>query len=208
MTGPEAVPPTHPDAAPVADDSAWPGWIGGFALGIGALTLLGVCCGGLGATLAPWMGRMGGLEIPAPPQAMVAYLVADGFLGIVLAAMLVLGGIATLRRRQSGPRTLRRYAVLRVALAIPFLLGGLWLLGPSAEWNAAMARATNEWKDKQNPPVQVSESDRAAEEPQEPGVLQIAPVALGAAFGLAFPAIVLVVLGAARRRDEVTRWDA
>lgn len=201
-------PPTSPDASAPPGDSAWPGWIGGFAIGIGALVALSVCCGVAGTGMMSMFGSMGGIDFPPPPRPVVAFLVTDGVLGLGLATMLLMGGIGTLRHRRSGPRMLVRYAVIRLALALPLLAAALWMLRPQAEWMASIARATNEWKERQSPPLPVTPDERDAERPKDPGVLEIAPVALGSALGAAFPVVLLVVLRAARRRAEVTRWEA
>jgi hypothetical protein len=44
---------------------------------------------------------------------MVIGMGVDVLISIVLSAILLIGGIATLRRRSSGPRQLRRYAYIR-----------------------------------------------------------------------------------------------
>lgn len=206
--GDHSAPPTVPDGALPPGESAWPGWIGGFAIGIGILVALSVCCGIAGTGMMSAFGKMGGIDVPSPPRPMVAFLLTDGVVGLGLATMLLMGGIGTLRRRQSGPRMLLRYAVVRLALAIPLLAAALWMLRPQAEWVASIARASNEWKERQNPPLPVTPAEREAEEPKDPGVLEVAPVVFGSAIGAIFPVVVLVVLRGARRRGEVTRWDA
>jgi hypothetical protein len=132
----------------------------------------------------------------------------DALLGIVLAALLVIGGLNTLRRRASGPRTLRKYAILRLALALPILIGGLWLLRPQAEWAAGMVRATNEWKESQNPPMPVTDAEREQETVQAPGAFQYASIGIGVVIGIAWPLVVLAVLRRPDSMKTIEHWDA
>ena len=206
-----ATPPIGPDSNAVAhpDDATWPGWVGGVSIAIGALTALGVCCGTAGTFAGPLMAsKMAGIEMPPAPGAVIGYMVVDALLGIVLAALLIMGGLNTLRRRASGPRTLRKYAILRLALALPILVGGLWLLRPQAEWAAGMVRATNEWKESQNPPIQVTDAEREQETAQAPGLAQYLTIGVGVVIGIAWPLVVLVVLRRPDSMKAVERWDA
>jgi hypothetical protein len=138
---------------------------------------------------------------------MVIGMGVDVLISIVLSAILLIGGIATLRRRSSGPRQLRRYAYIRIGLALPLLLIGFWMLGPATEWQAGIVRATNEWKESQKPPMPVSEEERASERAGDPGVFQIAQVVGGSVIGLIYPSILLIVLSRPRVREEIGQWE-
>jgi hypothetical protein len=206
-----ATPPIGPDsnAASHPDDATWPGWVGGVSIAFGALTALGVCCGTAGTFAGPMMAsKMAGIEMPPAPGAVIGYMLVDALLGIVLAALLVMGGLNTLRRRASGPRTLRKYAILRLALTLPILIGGLWLLRPQAEWAAGMVRATNEWKESQNPPMPVTDAEREQETVQAPGAFQYASIGIGVVIGIAWPLVVLAVLRRPDSMKTIEHWDA
>ncbi len=206
-----STPPIGPDsnAAAHPDDATWPGWVGGVSIALGALTALGVCCGTAGTFAGPLMAsKMAGIQMPPAPGAVVGYMLVDALLGIVLAAMLVMGGLNTLRRRASGPRTLRKYATLRLALVLPILVGAIWMLRPQAEWAAGMVRATNEWKESQNPPIPVTDAEREQETAQAPGALQYAGIGIGVVIGIAWPLVLLAVLRRPDSMKAVERWDA
>lgn len=206
-----STPPTGPDVNPTPhpDDVTWPGWLGGVSIALGVLTALGVCCGTAGMFAGPLMAsKMAGIDMPPAPGALVGYMLLDVVVGLVLATMLVLGGLNTLRRRASGPRMLRRYAVLRLALVLPILVGGIWLLRPQAEWGAGIVRATNEWKESQKPPIPVTDAEREQEQPQAPGPMQYGGLGLGMLIGIAWPAIVLAVIRRPASQQAVATWDA
>ena len=210
----DPTPPTGPGAsASVAQgnndsNSTWPGWIGGISIAIGGLTLLASCCGMAGIfSMKLFSGAMP-IKFPDAPRAMVIGMGIDGYFSLVLGAFLVLGGIATLRRRQSGLSQLRNYAYLRIGLALPLLLLGFLMLGPATEWQAGIVRATNEWKESQKPPMSVSAEERAGETPGEATFWQRAQVVGGCIIGLIYPTVILIVLAAPRRREEIARWES
>jgi hypothetical protein len=128
----------------------------------------------------------------------------DGILTLVLGAMLLTGGIALLRRRESGIRRLKTYAQVRVALALPLLLAGFWIMGPSAKWAADLAAASNDFKESKKLPV--TEAEREAAKTTEPSTLQIGSTVAGSVLGLVYPVILLVFLGKPRVREEAVRW--
>lgn len=207
----DPTPPTGPGAtashSQVVENSTWPGWIGGISIGIGGLTLLASCCGTAGMFSMKLMSGAMPIKFPDAPGAMVIGMGVDVLISIVLSAILLIGGIATLRRRSSGPRQLRRYAYIRIGLALPLLLIGFWMLGPATEWQAGIVRATNEWKESQKPPMPVSEEERAGERAGDPGVFQIAQVVGGSVIGLIYPSILLIVLSRPRVREEIGQWE-
>lgn len=199
-------PPTGPSGqdSGYVEESAWPNWIGGISIGFGALMLLGSCLGVAGVFLTPWGLKMAGIEAPPTPGPMVIVTGVDAILTLVLGAMLLTGGIALLRRRESGIRRLKTYAQVRVALALPLLLAGLWIMGPSAKWAADLAAASNDFKESKKLPV--TEAEREAAKNTEPSTLQIGSTVAGSVIGLVYPVILLVFLGKPRVRDEAARW--
>lgn len=147
------------------------------------------------------------IKFPDAPRAMMLGMGVDLVASLILSTLLLLGGIATLRRRSSGPRQLRRYAFIRIGLAIPLLAIGFWMLGPASEWQAGFVRATNEWKETQKPPMPVSEDERAGEIPGETTFWQRAQVR-GCIIGLIYPTVLLIVLARPHRREEIARWES
>jgi hypothetical protein len=200
-------PPTGPSGqdSGYVEESAWPNWIGGISIGFGALMLLGSCLGVAGIFLTPWGLKMAGIEAPQTPGPMVIVTSIDAILTLVLGAMLLTGGIALLRRRESGIRRLKTYAQVRVALALPLLLAGFWIMGPSAKWAADLAAASNDFKESKKLPV--TEAEREAAKNTEPSTLQIGSAVAGSVLGLVYPVILLVFLGKPRVREEAARWD-
>lgn len=199
-------PPTGPSGqdSGYAEESAWPNWIGGISIGFGALMLLGSCLGVAGVFLTPWGLKMVGIEAPPTPGLMVIVTGVDGIVTLVLGAMLLTGGIALLRRRESGIRRLKTYAQVRVALALPLLLAGFWIMGPSAKWTADLAAASNDFKESKKLPV--TEAEREAATNTEPSTLQIGSTVTGSVIGLVYPVILLVFLSKPRVREEAARW--
>jgi len=208
-SGTPNTPPTGPAGMLARDpsDSTWPGWLGGFAIGIGSLMVMGACCGSIGVFLPGWAMRTAGMEVPPPPAATLVFMAIDGVVGIVLAAFLILGGMGTLRRRQSGAGKLRTYAFVRIALALPILLGALWMLPAYAEWGAKIAQASVDFKERQKPPIPVTQMERYAASATEPTTFQRVSVMFTALGGLVFPVIVLVVLGRAGTKQDIASFD-
>jgi membrane protein implicated in regulation of membrane protease activity len=191
-----------------SSSSTWPGWIGGISIGIGGLTLLASCCGMAGIfSMKLFSGAMP-IKFPDAPRAMLLGMGVDLVASLILSTLLLLGGIATLRRRSSGPRQLRRYAYIRIGLALPLLVIGFWMLGPATEWQAGIVRATNEWKESQKPPISVSAEERAGETPGEASIWQRAQVVGGCIIGLIYPTVLLIVLARPRRHEEIARWES
>jgi hypothetical protein len=210
----DPTPPTGPGASASAaqgnndSDSTWPGWIGGISIAIGGLTLLASCCGMAGILSVKLFAGAISAKFPNAPAAWVLSMGIDGYFSVVLGAFLVVGGIATLRRRQSGLSHLRNYAYLRIGLALPLLLLGFLSLGQATEWQAGIVRANNEWKESQKPPMPVSEDERAGEIPGEATFLQRAQVVGWCIIGLIYPTVILIVLAAPHRREEIARWES
>lgn len=199
-------PPTATPPFPTAgEDARWPGWIGGTAIAFAVLMLGVSCCqvlGVFGSQLVP----MGDLKFPRAPGLLSGSMIADMFLTLVLAAVLLSGGVGTLRRRQSGIRALRRFALLRLALVLPLLVVSIASVRPAVRWSAEIARVVVEWKERQG--AQVTEAEREATRQQEPTAFQMAMSIAYPVAGGAYPLFLLLFL---RRPDvgrEVERWDA
>lgn len=205
----DSAPPTVRDASPAADprDLAWPGWIGGFAIGLSALGLLNVCCGSLGLVSGTVFASMAGIEMPPPPRTIVVATVASFVPGVALAAYQLLGGIATLQRKAKGPRMLLRYAVIAVVLSL--LLAPLTYLSvkPGAEWGADIMHAQLDAMEKNGVKVAPAERDKA-EAAREVTPLNYASSYGMTVVGLVFPVVLLVFLRRPAVREQWQSWGA
>lgn len=199
-------PPTLPDPNPGFDgrDSTWPGWIGGFAVGLGALGLLGMCCGIGGLLSGSLFGRMAGMEFPPPPRIIVVATLAGGAVGLVLAVLELMGGISTLRRRRSGPRMLLRYAVASLLFAAVGIPLNFLTIRPGAAWGAEIMHAQLDAFEANGTKV-TAEQRAEAEAAREPTALNYVTPFLGSAIGIVFP---LVLLGVLRRPWTRAQWES
>lgn len=202
------LPPTDQGVmAPDASASVWPAWFGGFAIGISALMLLGTCCGTIGIFATPMLGRMGGMDFPPMPNEMKVIFIIDMIISLILGIMMLMGGIGLIRRRAKGRTMLVRYAVARLVVAIPLLIGGWYALKPSGVWNADMMRAQIAFMQKTNPKAQIPASMEEQSRNTEPTMLQKGMTFGGAALGLVFPIIILLFLTRPEYKDEASRWE-
>lgn len=205
--------PTLPPIVPQTTDgmdqepSTWPTWFGVIAIVLGALLALGGCCGLAMPQLTALGGRMANLELPEMPAAMKWLMLGDALVSAVLAVLLVAGGIKLVRRRAGGRPLLMAYAGTRLALALPLLLGGYLMLGPTAEWNAAFARSQVDMMERSNAGAKVPPALREAAANDQPTAFNYAMFFAMAPLGLVFPAAIVIKLGSARVKAEVARWD-
>lgn len=199
-------PPTATAQTPFPADAArWPGWIGGTAIAVAVLMLTVSCCqavGVFGSRLVP----MGDLELPRTPGLVSGSMVADTLLTLVLAAILLSGAVGTLRRRQSGIRALRRFAVARLIVVIPLLVLSIAMVRPSVRWTAEIARAVVDWKERQGAPV--TEAEREATRQQDPTTFQLVMSIAWPLAGGAYPLFLVLYLRRPEVGREVERWDA
>lgn len=116
-----AVPPQAPTPSGTlhAPPSQWPTVIGSIAIAFGAIGAMMSLWGLVSTTI---MSSMSSPGMPAgftiPPE-MTTFTIVDSLLGLVFAGMLIVGGIATVRRRGGGVKLLRNYAIVRLVLVIP-----------------------------------------------------------------------------------------
>lgn len=199
-------PPIVPQ--PVADDgrdAVWPGWIGGLSIAFAGLTFLGVCCGSATVLSTSAFGGMMGMEMPSPPRLMVVMTVLGGIVGIVMAVMLMIGGIDTVRRRPAGPRLLLRYAVISLALACVQVPLAVASVRPGAEWGSSVMHAQLDAMEKNG--AQVTDAQRAdADAAAEPTAFTYVTSVGGTLLGLTFPAVLLVFLRRPRVRTQWQSW--
>jgi hypothetical protein len=205
-TGASSFPPIVPQ--PVVGDSrdaAWPGWIGGLSIAFAGLTLLGACCGSATLLSVKLFGGMAGMEFPSPPRLLVGMTVLGGVVAVVMAVMLMIGGIGTLRRRPTGPRLLVRYAAISLVLALVQLPLTLMSIRPSAEWGSAIAHAQFDALEKNG--TQVTDAQRAEADAQaEPTAVNYVMSVGGTLIGCVYPAVLLVFLRRPRVRAQWEAW--
>ncbi|MBU3682885.1 MAG: hypothetical protein FGM39_02500 [Phycisphaerales bacterium] len=205
-----AVPPTGPvPGAPFQSEETlrWPGLIGGLSIAFGIITLLGSCCGGVGAALMPLALGAAGLKVGPMPGSILAWMVFDVVASLALGYMLFAGGLGVLRRRAGGPRMLLRYAAVRLVLVVPMLVVGILLVPASAKWSAQFMEAQYAAQEESGQPV-TEDQEAALEAARTPTALNYVMTAIGPFLGCAYPIILLVWLRRPHVRATWESWDA
>lgn len=190
---------------------------------IGVLT---VCFGAIGAAIATWStvslvigGAPGSPEGFVPPAPVMVYSVIDVAIAALLSLMLIVGGIGTMRRRASGVRLLRIYAITRLALAIPLLAGGLWVVNTvtpamveaiAAQSKAKSGEQGTESSGTSAPTNRKSSADKTAEvllaaKPLMSGITSMG-VCCNGMLGLVLPIVLLTLLSSPARKAEIASW--
>jgi len=93
--------------------------IGSIAIAFGAIGAMLSLWGLASSTFLSSLSSPGMPPGVTMPPELTTFTVVDSLLGLALAAMLVTGGIATVRRRAGGVKLLRSYAIIRLVLVIP-----------------------------------------------------------------------------------------
>ncbi|MFO0963236.1 MAG: hypothetical protein U0625_10075 [Phycisphaerales bacterium] len=200
-------PPILPEVPMTAQDLRWPSWFGGISIAYGGLMVLAICCGSFGLLAAQFAGKLSGADFPGPPKEIGIIFAIDAVISIVLGAMLLLGGIALLRRRAKGRVYLVRFAVARVVLAVPLFVAAWWQMKPQAIWQANMAQAQVDMMKKSNPNMTIPQATLDATKQTDPSVLQKAMVVGGSALGLIFPVVILLMLTQPAYKDDTASWE-
>ena len=202
-------PPTVRDSSPAVDprDLAWPGWIGGFAIGLSALGLLGVCCGSVGLASGAVFGSMSGFEMPPPPRIVVVTTAASFVPGVALVIYELLGGIATLQRKARGPRMLLRYAVMSFVLSLLLVPLEYATIKPDADWTADFAHAMLDLREKNGDTVTQADRDEADAEREITAFNYVSTYGM-TAVGLVVPVVLLVFLRRPAVRAQWQNWEA
>ena len=118
---PSMPPPPPPAAVPPPPQRAWPMVIGIIAIILGVLGALGGC---IGLTFTPFLGLMDNIVPPEEaPQLeglaeMVPSLLATAFAGLVIAVLLLMGGIGLVRRRRWGVTACLTWAVVKMVYVV------------------------------------------------------------------------------------------
>jgi hypothetical protein len=200
-------PPILPEVPMTAQDLRWPAWFGGISVAFGGLMLLGICCGGMGLAGTAFAGRFAGSDFPGPPKEIGIAFAIDAVVSLVLGAMLLMGGIALLRRRAKGRTMVVRYAIARVVLAAPLLALGWWQMKPQAVWQANMAQAQIDMIKKNNPNATIPPNVIDATKQTEPTTFQKAILMGFSTLGLIYPVVILLTLTQPTYKDDTASWE-
>lgn len=199
--------------APHVPPSQWPTTIGSIAIIFGAIGALMSLWGLASSTIMSAMttpGMPAGFAIPAE---MTTFNLVDSLLGLAFAAMLIVGGIATLRRRRNGPRVLRTYAIIRLVLVVPLSVTQGYLSSRMMEKVVAAMERT----ESATQPAQDTDADAAPAPAKNAGpppammkqIMTFSAVGGTVCAGLlsaVWPTVLLVLLANGRRKDEIAGW--
>ncbi len=201
-------PPTTPDGDFAAEQprAKWPTVWGVFFLIWAGLTLLGSCCGGFAVWMAPTFAQMGGLtDFPKAPPILSWWMIADGIFSIFLFVVLLMGGMALLRRRPSAATLVMVYVVARLLFVAPALIGGIAIEKPMVEWQRQMAQAQVEFIESRQgtPPQSLIDESKNTE------VTVMARVQLfgGAAITAIFPLVAGIYFSRKKIKDQIKSWS-
>lgn len=204
-----SAPPTVRDASPAVDprDLAWPGWIGGFAVGLAGLGMLGLCCMSMGLFSGAALASVAKIEMPPAPRIIVVSTIVGVVPGVALAIYQLLGGIATLRRKASGPRMLLRYAVIAIVLSLLLAPLSYLAIKPGADWGADIMHAQLDAMEKNGGTVTQADRDDA-EAAREITAFNYVSTYGMTVVGLVFPVVLLVFLRRPAVRAQWQTWEA
>lgn len=207
-----------PSGTQYSQPSQWPTTIGAFAIAIGALGGLVSLWGIVSSTLL-WSATAPGMPegFKVPPE-MTTFTVVDSLLGLVFAGMLLVGGIATIRRRTGGPKLLRNYAIIRLVLVVPLTVTqGVLTYRVMDQMVVAIEKSE---ADKQAEKQDAADADGAAQPAPAKSagppmaamkqIMSISAVGGTVCSGLlaaVWPTVLLVLLANARRKEEVAGWQ-
>lgn len=174
-----------------AEPPAWPKVVGIISIVLGSLWSLCGLCGSVWFFAAPAFMKMAEQQFGPPPQVMFPTAAQTGItvLGTFLSVLLLVAGIATVRRRPSG-RTLHLvYAPIEIVMS----LVGAWL-----GWQ--QQTAIQKW-------VQENPTDKWAQQQQGGGAAGIVVLVLMTLIAVGWCVFLIVWFGAMKRRPEVGAPD-
>jgi hypothetical protein len=123
----------------------------------------GLLCGvgyGVSLFLTETFMKMGGMDVQMPPILKVGGIVTS-FLMLVLGILMLSGAISLIRRRRSGVKLLKAWAILRVLLTVLSVAFGVLAAPAQLEFQRSMAEATNQKLIEAKHPTQPIPSDEA-----------------------------------------------
>ncbi|MBL9140660.1 MAG: hypothetical protein JNK53_02230, partial [Phycisphaerae bacterium] len=100
-------------------------------------------------------------DFPKAPPILSYWMIADGVFTIFLVVVLVMGGLALVRRRPTAYKLVMVYVVARLCFVVPQVLLNVAIEKPMAEWQRSMAQAQVEFiesRDGTPPPSLVEQS--------------------------------------------------
>lgn len=181
----QMTPPESPDFAPIVEVPTWPKVVGIISIVFASLGLVCGTCGiGMLAFMRPML-KMAEEQMGPAPSVMFPgpAVVGIGVLSVAVTVLLLVAGIATLKRRASGRMLHVVYAGISLVVAlISTLLNWQYQSGVLA-W--AAANPTDKWAQQQNP------------------VSAYSGMVIGICFGIAYPIFLLVWFGIMGKRPEV-----
>jgi len=186
-TEPSAIPPAP--ETPDVPRTSWPTAVGVIGIILGALGLLGGCCGVVYPFAWPAYVNFIKQQPNVPPEVIqqleastppLMWSVASGVIGLVLAVMLLLGSIKVMRRRIEGVSLCRIWAWIQIPWAIIAIVANIVIQAQM------MAKLQNV--------------------PTGGAVGPIIGGACGVIFGLGFPIFIVVWFSRKRVKDEIASW--
>lgn len=187
------VPPTQPGGIRAPQGaSSWPRIIGIIAIVLGALGILG----GLYGMLAPWIVEAIASIMPRGTEGTLDavvesanWLIVTSIITTGVAALLLVGGVGLVKRRQWGVGTCRAWAVLKMLLVLLNTGVGYFLQQASL---AALSEQT----------------PGGAQMPQElVTAMVVVGLIFGIAWGWAFPVFILIWLARGKIKAETSAWS-
>jgi hypothetical protein len=186
--------------------SRWPTVWGVLMLIWAGLTALGACCASFGVFVAPMFAGMAGMkDFPKAPPILSVWIIGDGVVSIVLVVVLVMAGMALIRRRANARSLVMAYVVIRILVALPNLVMGIASERPMAEWQRQMSQAQVEFIQSRGgevPPQLVEASHQT--EPSRWARWQTLGTTL---LGVVFPAVAGIWFSRRSVRDEIAGWS-
>lgn len=189
-TAPVAVaPPTRPgEIRRVGRRSAWPTVFGVISIVLGGGGVLGGI-GGIVSTV--FLGAMTAAMMGASAGTIRVVNVLSSAVALVVASVLLAGGIGLTMRRRWGARTVLAWAVVKMVVTVPAVAAGAWVQHLSFQHSMQQA---------------ASQSPGAALPPGVGVAMAAVTVVFGLAWGWAWPVLCLVWLGRTRCRAEWSTW--
>ena len=118
--------------------SRWPFFVGTIAILYGVLGVFVNVVMALATLIGPWLGSaFAGIDpIPMPPAIVLGQLILVICL-VGVGLLLIVSGVATLRRRRSGPRGINMWIIMRLILLIVGVLFTAVTLQGNVDWQLA-----------------------------------------------------------------------
>ncbi len=167
----------------------WPKVVGFVCIGMAAF---GLCCGGLGLAVSPFLGGMMAGQLngdPLPPSMTIdAIDYALGGAGLALAVLLLFGGLFLVGRRPLGRTLVLLYTVPAMGVSIFQIVRGF-----------DKQAATEQWA-RDYPDSMIAQQINSGDPTQQIG--QLVGLAFGLVLGIGFPLFLFVWFAAVKTKPE------